>query len=314
MKEIGGYFELELSSKEEFHRDALKLNSGRNAFKYILKAQSTRKVHIPVFICNSIIESLEELNIKYDFYNINENFEINNAIVIKENEKLLYVNYYALKSEYIQTLSNMYGTKIIIDNTQAFFDLPIKNIDTIYSPRKFFGVSDGGYLYTNNLSDEELKKDISESYAQLIGRIQSGASLCYDSYQKAEKKLMNVPIKIMSRLTNKILKSIDYKDVIRRREQNFYFLHNELGKYNKLNLSLENIKAPFVYPFMSNSCTLRDELINNKIYVSKYWNEVLQRNEISGIEKMLVENIIPLPIDQRYGIEDMIRIIKVVKG
>ena len=50
MKEIGGYFELELSSKEEFHRDALKLNSGRNAFKYILKAQSTRKVHIPVFI------------------------------------------------------------------------------------------------------------------------------------------------------------------------------------------------------------------------------------------------------------------------
>ena len=30
MKEIGGYFELELASKEEYHASAIKLNSGRN--------------------------------------------------------------------------------------------------------------------------------------------------------------------------------------------------------------------------------------------------------------------------------------------
>ena len=32
----------------------------------------------------------------------------------------------------------------------SLFEKPLKNIDTIYSPRKFFGVSDGGYLYMNH--------------------------------------------------------------------------------------------------------------------------------------------------------------------
>ena len=94
MKEIGGYFELELQEKEEFHKKALNLNTGRNAFKYILKVQNIRKVYIPVFICDSIIEPLEELNIEYEFYNTDKIFEMVDEIVLKENEKLLYVNYY----------------------------------------------------------------------------------------------------------------------------------------------------------------------------------------------------------------------------
>ena len=36
MKEIGGYFELELVQNKEYHFDAIKLNSARNAFKYII--------------------------------------------------------------------------------------------------------------------------------------------------------------------------------------------------------------------------------------------------------------------------------------
>jgi hypothetical protein len=32
---IGGYFELELSRGEEYHSDAIRLNTGRNAFEYI---------------------------------------------------------------------------------------------------------------------------------------------------------------------------------------------------------------------------------------------------------------------------------------
>ena len=313
MKEIGGYFELELQKKETFHKKALKLNSGRNCFKYILEAQKVVKVYIPAYICDSIIEPLEELNIEYDFYNINENFEIVDTIILKENEKLLYVNYYALKSNYIKNLSDKYKTKLIIDNTQAFFDLPIKNIDTIYSPRKFFGVSDGGYLYTNQLSDELFDEDISEEFSQLVGRIQKEASLYYNEYQKAEQRLINLPIKSMSGLTTKILDSIDYENVKKKRERNFYFLHNELKQFNKLDLDSTSIKTPFVYPFISDNIELRDQLIKNKIYVAKYWNEVLDRESVNDHEKYFVNYIIPLPIDQRYDLEDMKRIVKVIK-
>ena len=313
MKEIGGYFELELQEKEEYHKSALKLNSGRNCFKYILEVQKITKVYIPNYICDSIVEPLEELNIKYEFYNIDERFEMISELDVKENEKLLYVNYYALKAKYIQQLSDKYSTKLIVDNTQDFFNLPIKNIDTIYSPRKFFGVSDGGYLYTNQVSNEEFDIDRSKDYSQLIGRIENGASMYYDKYQQAEQRLVNSFIKSMSKLTTKILISIDYEDVKRKRVMNFNFIHKELKQFNKLDINLTDIKTPFVYPFMIDDNKLRDRLIKNKIYVAKYWNEVLVRETVNNYEKYFVNHIIPLPIDQRYDLGDMKRIVTIIQ-
>ncbi|MDD5157880.1 hypothetical protein [Sulfurimonas sp.] len=318
MKEIGGYFELELAQKEEYHFKAIKLNSGRNAFKYILKTQSIKKAYLPCFICDSIVEPLQELEIEYEFYNIDNNFEIVQKLDIKDNEKLFYINYFALKSEYIKRLTDMYSNKLIVDNTQAFFEKPIKNIDTIYSPRKFFGVSDGGYLYTSKTIADKLDVDeSSEKTIQLLGRIDKNATSFYDDYQKAEQRLMNLPIKNMSRLTQKILSSIDYQTIQQKRKENFKYLHSELKSINLLEID-ESLKfTPFVYTLLSGGeiyTSLKTKLIENKIYVAKYWNEVLGRKSTTEIEKDFVNNIIPLPIDQRYSLEDMKRIIETIKG
>jgi hypothetical protein len=37
MNPIGGYFELELRKSDEYHKEAIRLNTGRNALKLILK-------------------------------------------------------------------------------------------------------------------------------------------------------------------------------------------------------------------------------------------------------------------------------------
>jgi hypothetical protein len=313
MKEIGGYFELELASKEEYHTSAIKLNSGRNAFKYILKAQNIKKIYIPNFICNSIIEPLVELSISYEFYNIDSNFEIIQEIDLLKDERILYVNYFALKFQYVKQLADKYQNNLIIDNTQDFFEKPLKNIDTIYSPRKFFGVSDGGYLYVNHLLEELLTFD--ESYihsVQLLGRAEKEASLFYNKYKKAEQRLINQPIKKMSNLTNKILTSIDYESIKQKRKENFEYLHNELKEINLLeNIDIKS--TPFIYPFITNNLQLRENLIKNKIYIAKYWSEVLDRDSISNVEIDFVNKLIPLPIDQRYDFDDMYRILKIIK-
>lgn len=314
MKEIGGYFELELRKSIEYHSELLKLNSGRNAFKYILKVRNPKKVFIPNFICDSVLEPLEELKINYEFFNIDENFEIVQDVILKENEMIFYVNYFALKSEYIKSLADKYNDKLIVDNTQAFFDKPLKDIDTIYSPRKFFGVCDGGYLSTNKFLDEDLEQD--ESYAssiQILGRMDKNASTFYDDYQKAEQRLINQPIKQMSKLTQNILSSIYYKDVMKRRKENFEFLHKELGHINLIKIESDLEFVPFVYPLMIDNQDLRQKLIENKIYIAKYWNEVLNRQNISDIEKDFVNMILPLPVDQRYDLDDMKIIIKEIK-
>ncbi len=312
-KEIGAYFELELALKEEYHKDAIKLNSARNAFKYILKAQNISKVYMPSFFCLSMFNAIEQLNIQYETYNINEQFEIKDFIHVKDSEKIIYVNYFGTKSKYIQNLVKLYNEKLIIDNSHAFFEKHIPNIDTIYSPRKFFGVSDGGYLYTKYLLDTSLKdENIMHDNLFLLGRINSGASAYYNSFLKSEERLNIIDIHTMSALTKRILSSIDYVHIEKIRKENFLFLHQKLSKYNTLRIDLDNLSVPFVYPFMTKDITLRKKLIDNKIYISSYWKDVLSRESSTQIEKDFVTFILPLPIDQRYNNKDMQRIIEVI--
>ena len=311
--EIGGYFELELAHKGEYHSGAIRLNSGRNAFKYILQAHNIQKVYIPVFICNSIIEPLRELNVCYEFYNVDEEFEIVQKIELNSNERLLYANYFSLKSVYIEKLALKYGKNLIVDNTQAFFEKPIECIETIYSPRKYFGVCDGGYLYTQRYIEKQLEEDVSYSNAlQLLGRVDVSASDFYKSYKKAEEGLSGRPIKKMSKLTSKILSSIDYDSARYTRERNYYYIHGELKKFNLMHIRMP-ISSPFVYPLKVNDRELRNNLIANKVYIAKYWDDVLVRDQVSGVEKDLVNKIIPLPIDQRYGLGEMKRIVDIIK-
>lgn len=59
--EIGGYFELELRKGKEYHPTALKLNSGRYAFEYILKVKRYKEAYLPYFTCASMLEPIRKL-------------------------------------------------------------------------------------------------------------------------------------------------------------------------------------------------------------------------------------------------------------
>lgn len=313
-KEIGGYFELEIEKKGDLlHSNALKLNSARNCLKYILNSKKPNKVYIPVYICNSMLQPLRDCDIEYQFYNIDEKLEIMSDLSLKENDFLLYVNYFGLKSDFCKFLADKYGTNLIIDNSQAFFEKSIKNIDTIYSPRKFFGVSDGGYLYTNSTIDQKLNVDFSYDHiSHLVGRIEKSASEFYNIFRLSEECLSNRPIRFMSKLTSSILENIDYEKAKLKRERNFLFLHNHLKISNLLDINIHSLNGPMVYPYLTEDKSLRDELIKKKIYVAKYWEEVEQRPYVNLFEKDLVDKLVPLPIDQRYNLDDMYSIIRAI--
>ena len=69
MKEIGGYFELELSKFNNMpHRDGILLNSGRNALEFVLSSiKKINKLYIPYFTCDTVLELVTKLNIDYTF-------------------------------------------------------------------------------------------------------------------------------------------------------------------------------------------------------------------------------------------------------
>ncbi len=144
---------MELPFHEEYHKDAIRLNTGRNCLEYILRARRYSKVYITYYTCEVILEPFHKLTVNYEFYHINQDFEIADDIQLKAGEALLYTNYYGLKQRYVEKLAERYGQQLIVDNTQAFYAKPIDGIDTFYTCLKFFGVPDVSYLYTDKLLD-----------------------------------------------------------------------------------------------------------------------------------------------------------------
>lgn len=305
MKEIGGYFGFEKFSGKEYHSDAVPLNNGRNALYYLIKVKKIKKIYIPFYLCDSVSDLLENKGCDFEYYKIQSDFWPDIDKNMGENEYLYVVNYYGQLSDgSIRELKSRYGN-IIIDNIQAFFNRPLEGVDTIYSCRKYFGVPDGAYLATDKRMDDELAKDISKNrMTHILGRFEGEASKYYDDYKEINSLYSEEPLKTMSNLTQNILRAIDYNQVRITRDNNYEFLEKKLGKINKLHLSTP--PGPFAYPFyIENGIEIRKRLALKKIYIPTLWPNVLSSNNEETIEFQYAANILPLPCDQRYNLEDM---------
>lgn len=314
MDAIGGYFSLELPFREEYHKDAIRLNTGRNCLEYILRARGYKKVYVPYYTCEAVMEPIIKLGIPYEFYHIDIHFEISDRFTVKTNEALLYTNYFGLKQRYVEQLAEKFCSRLIVDNTQAFYAKPLDGIDTFYTCRKFFGVADGAYLYAGKFLAEEFEQD--ESYdrmAHLLKRIDLSAEQGFADFRRVDDGLDNQPIRKMSKLTQRIMQSIDYEEAAKKRRENYLKFQEVLGEDNNLVLPLDESAVPMVYPFLSPVKGLREKLIDNKVFVARYWPNVLEWTTKDDIEYLLACQMQPLPIDQRYGKDNMKRIIDIIQ-
>lgn len=310
MKSIGGYFELELNRGKHYHEKAMQLNLGRNAIHYILNTNIYKKIFIPHYTCEVVFNAIKKHKINISYYDVDQNFEpIFDISNIERDTAFLYNNYFGIKDKYIESLSGK-EINLIIDNAQSFFSKPLPNTHTFYSPRKFLGVPDGAYLYTDN-KDFELEKDISfERCLHLLMRIDLGAESSYELYKKNESRLGNVQLKHMSCLTSQLLRNIEYEKVATARRRNFNFLHSILNKDNQLDFDLLEKSVPLTYPFkVSNANKIREKLTFNKIFTPIYWPEFF--NKKKHIYEQ-IKNIIFIPIDQRYAIKELERIVQLI--
>lgn len=313
MKEIGGYFGLEQLVSNEYYKDLLSINNGRNALLYLLKARNIKKLFIPYYLCNSVSDMCSRNGYAFEYYRVNAEFMpvFNKPLV--DDECLYVVNYYGqLTDEKVLDLKRQFG-QIILDNTHAFFQKSLEGIDTIYSCRKFFGVPDGAYLSTDVQIDEELELDVSkERMAHILGRYEGTAADYYSHFRNNDASFKTESLKYMSKLTHNILGAIDYESVRQIRNENYAYLEKELGRPNKFKLTTPD--GAFAYPFYAeNGIGIRKVLAQKKIYIPTLWPNVLSGTPEGSIEYQYANNILPLPCDQRYGITEIKKIVKQIK-
>ena len=192
---------------------------------------------------------------------------------------------------------------------QAFFQRPIPGGDTVYSCRKFFGVPDGGYALTDARLEQPLAQDRSQGrFRHLLGRFEGpSASAYYEDFKRCEIAFEDDDLLEMSPLTQNLMRGIDYEAIRQTREENYKILHGGLAIHNPLHPCAPI--GPYVYPFYCKDGTaVRKKLAQEKIFVPTLWPNVLEVG--NDLERDYAANILPLPCDQRYKPEDMLRIVE----
>ena len=305
MKEIGGYFEIEYSNITlGIHSAAVKLVNGRQCLEYILRSKNYDKVYLPYYLCEVVTDQLISNNVSFEFYSIDSNLEIPSLPHLEASHAILYINYFGIKNSYVHKLAAEIPN-LIVDNSQALFAMPHANTDTFYSLRKFAGVADGGFLYCDGTPDRVPgESDSSDRVAHLYIRQNQSAKEGYADFQKGESKFIGMKMGKMPHSTEAFVKTYDFEKSKAVRERNFLFLHGQLAKANLLEIDIRDLCGPLCYPFLCNDGALKQKLITNSIFVATYWPNI-QDSEASKYEHYLSKNILALPIDHRYGLNDM---------
>jgi hypothetical protein len=298
-KAIGGYFELDCGGGETILPDGVLLNSGRNALRHIVRKLHIRHIHVPYYTCPVVADALAAEGCVIERYSIDENMMP--AKEFGKDESILYVNYFGVCGANVDLLSGRYAN-LIVDCAQAFFAKP-KGRASCSSPRKFFGVPDGGVAY--GVETGLYEEDVSDCRkGHLIERKVHGATpRGYELFRMAEASLAGTEVMGMSRFTRECLIKADMTKAKERRLENFAYLQKHLPTSFPLALASDDV--PMVYPYLTEDSGLRMRLIRDRIYVAVYWPGVCNCGNMP-------DRIVPLPIDQRYGAEDMERIVDAV--
>lgn len=300
MKEIGGYFELGKGPFKPYH-DGVYLNSGRNALRYILRKLGIHKIHVPYYTCPVVFEALKKENVSIEYYELDAQFFPDRDF--PKNDFIIYNNYFGVCGGKVAKLAKDYPN-LIVDNAQAFFSRQTGRV-AFYSPRKFFGLPDGGIVCGLDDESQELPKDESwNRMAHLLKRVDLGASAGYADFKANSRVLAQQEVKRMSSVTTLLMSHIDCCAAAVCRMKNFDILKGLLLTPFPLDMLADDV--PMVYPYVTDDPYLRRLLIQEKIYVASYWQDAKNCDSLSL-------RILPLPIDQRYSEGDMNKIAKVVE-
>lgn len=316
MQAIGGYFELELPRGGGLpYPHAHLYQSARAAFCALLDALPTvERVWMPAYLCDSMYAPVHASGKSLRQYTLDAQLRLAEPIELAANDVLLYVNYFGVRTAYTdELLHSTPPSQLVIDCSQAFFVAPRNCLATIYSPRKFFGVPDGGMLVTDVpvLSPARVDESSQQRMTHLLARLAGEPESAYAEFLRAEHGLDDPTPMQMSALTQRLLASVPFAEIQQQRNVNFAYLRARLDASNLLSLP-PDVTAPLCYPYLPSQPIDRQRFLQDRIYIPTYWPEVTRRAEVGSIEWTMQQRCLPIPCDQRYGPADLERILAII--
>lgn len=321
--EIGSFLDLQLPKGREFYKgdtNIVRLNTGRAALWHAFRCTGANTIWLPHYQCDSVRAFLQKKGVtSIKYYHIDKNFNPIDLFA-KEDDAVMFVNYYGIMSYERMRILSMPYPKAIIDNCQAFFCKPIDHAINVYSCRKFAGVPDGAYVIgdgVHRFTNEYPQGFSSDTSIFLLKRIEYGCEgKGYEARSLNEHRIDTEDVKKMSRLTRAILDGTDYEEIKVKRVENFRMAEVLLGDINMIDPMrfLDKDTIPMVYPLLVEDDGLLQRLLSAKHFQGHWWSYLLDEMPVNSFEYWISRFIIPITIDQRYGKEELEYIAKVVKA
>ncbi len=301
---IGGHFSAIVDERNFSPPGRYGYESARSCLYALIRAVGARRVHTPSYICAAVPQAIAAAGCALEPYAIDRDFEMSGDIDFQNGDLILLVNYYGLCTASIERqLAKLPREAVVVDNSQAYFQLPFPCLASIYSPRKFLPVPDGGFIETEVALPQQAP-DEEASFCRIryqLKRVGSEPQGSRSDYLAAEESLEKPTLRAMSALTRALTRATDQNFIIKRRRDNFRAFADMLG-INELGFDLGN-QVPLAYPLLlKNGSEARASLIQQRVFTPTYWPGVEAANEF---ERHLAKNTVFLPIDHRYCARDI---------
>ena len=325
--------------------DSVWLSTGRSATRLVLQTIEERNPNvkkvaiIPPFTCYTVIDpfidfgyKIHTLPLSSDLSTVPE--DILNSVESTQAEVLLVHRYYGFDTlpefnEIIELLRSK-GVVIIEDCTQCLYsDFALSDADYyVGSIRKWCGVPDGGFAICRDgnfeqkpcRSDEkmvEAKRIASELKYQFLFEAK-GDKLTYKAkYIEAEGLLgAQKELYLIGELSAKIQAELDIAILKQKRRENFNMLLKGLQNVADLSILFKVLPedvTPLYFPILvADRLQWQDFLADNDIYAPVVWPKPSRCPVIDNNSQKVYDQILCIPIDQRYGTDDMKRIVKII--
>lgn len=242
----------------------VKLNTARNALRYVINAFEIKEIYIPYYICPAIRNAANKEKCRIIYYHIGSDFRPLQDF--PSDSFILYPNYFGVCSDIVKELSELYKN-LIIDNAHSFFSEP-GGIASFNSLRKFFpNLRDGSFLYTKRTADVNIIRD-TFFYEE--------KNLSYEEICRNENRLDGEDIKYISDCTLEYFGSINIEREKNKRIEKIIYWKKLLDPDNKLNVNPYDL--PFCYPFLPDASEKADSVVKKlneqNITVFRYWNNL----------------------------------------
>lgn len=345
-RSLGG--ELEINPNHVLHEQVNSLqivdysfySSGRAALKDLLKSiNPLHPILLPSYLCESILQPIKELNLKYEFYKIDEEIKIDIDHLFKrlKSQKyslILCIDYFGhIDLNQYRLIRRMNKDILIIEDCTHLSFIPaiLKQYqyegDYVFgSLRKILPIADGGFVYKTGKSNNHNYSSLPDNvfllkYAAKIMRYANLNAEVFDEdleriylkYFEKSESLLNAEIKIhdMSEISKALINNMDFKEIAMKRRRNYctlqrLFQNSEkvTSYFNVLIKALNPGDMPYMFPVTLKNLDrndLRKKLKDNKIYTSVIWDLPRELKKRAYKESTgLSRNILCFPIDQRY--------------